>query len=137
MRYLVTARVKPGREAALLAAIDGGRLGAARSPRANICGTWRKPASATTLGPLVEVCYCDVPLAEERRIGKNSSSWCACKTRTPGALARIRTASEPWLGDSMQRTLETAAQGAARTISEVLRSRGRERIIACLPACRL
>jgi len=67
MRYLVTARVKPGREADLLAAIEDGALGAGsvagdeylrNMEAARLCddGTAR----------WVEVCYCDTPLAEER-----------------------------------------------------------------------
>jgi len=47
--------------------------------------TWRKPASRRRLGPLVEVCYCDVPLAEERPIGKNLRV-VRVQTARPGAL---------------------------------------------------
>lgn len=67
MRYLVRARVKPGREAALLEAIDGGTLGAGsvafgeylrNLTDARLCedGTAR----------WVEVCFCAQPLEEER-----------------------------------------------------------------------
>jgi hypothetical protein len=67
MRYLVRARVKPGREAALLRAIEDGTLGRGsvaggeylRNMRdARLCddGTTR----------WVEVCFCGTPLDEER-----------------------------------------------------------------------
>ncbi|MBV9125997.1 MAG: hypothetical protein JO112_21810 [Planctomycetes bacterium] len=67
MRYLVTARVKPGREADLLRAIEAGNLGEGsvagdeylrNMEQARLCGQgavrW------------VEVCFCDMPLQEEQ-----------------------------------------------------------------------
>ena len=67
MRYLVTARVKPGQDTALRDAIDDGTLGAGsvagdeyfrNMDQARVdesgCVKW------------VEVCYCPTPLAEER-----------------------------------------------------------------------
>ena len=67
MRYLVKARVKPGREAALRQAIADGSLG-----RGSIAGeeyledmqTARRQADGTAVW--VEVCFCATPLAEER-----------------------------------------------------------------------
>ena len=67
MRYLVTARVKPGRESALLAAIEDGSLG-----RGSVAGSeyLRNMTDARLRGDgsirWVEVCFCDVPLDEER-----------------------------------------------------------------------
>jgi hypothetical protein len=67
MRYLVTARVKPGWEADLLRAIEAGSLGAG-----SVAGDeyLRNMESARLCGDgtarWVEVCFCDVPLAEER-----------------------------------------------------------------------
>jgi len=67
MRYLVTARVKPGRRAALDRAIDGGTLG-----EGSIAGDeyFRNMDVARELEDgrvqWVEVCYCSTPLAEER-----------------------------------------------------------------------
>src|SRR5918912_3470979 len=67
MRYLVTARVKPDREAELLRAVESGSLGAGsvagdeylrNMSDARLCGDGRVK--------WVEVCFCDVPLAEER-----------------------------------------------------------------------
>jgi len=67
MRYLVTAQVKPGREGQLLRAIEEGTLGHGsvagdeyvhNMAQARLCDggdvRW------------VEVCFCDVPLDEER-----------------------------------------------------------------------
>jgi hypothetical protein len=67
MRYLVTARVKPGQESALCDAIDQETLG-----EGSIAGDEylrnMKDARTDDTGRVkwVEVCYCPTPLAEER-----------------------------------------------------------------------
>jgi len=67
MRYLVTARVKEGKEEALSEAIDEGRLG-----RGSVAGDEydrnMNDARVDDNGRVqwVEVCYCYTPLAEER-----------------------------------------------------------------------
>jgi hypothetical protein len=67
MRYLVTARVKPGQESALSDAIDQETLG-----EGSIAGDEylrnMKDARTDDSGRVkwVEVCYCQTPLAEER-----------------------------------------------------------------------
>jgi hypothetical protein len=67
MRYLVTARVKNGRQAALAEAIDAETLG-----RGSVAGDeyLRNMSEARQLEDgrvqWVEVCYCPTPLQEER-----------------------------------------------------------------------
>ena len=67
MRYLVTAKVKPGKEDALDRAIEDGTLG-----RGSVAGDeyLRNMSEARQLddGSLqwVEICYCSIPLQEER-----------------------------------------------------------------------
>ncbi len=67
MRYLVTARVKAGRQAALAEAIDAETLG-----RGSVAGDeyLRNMSEARQLEDgrvqWVEVCYCPTPLQEER-----------------------------------------------------------------------
>ncbi len=67
MRYLVRARVKPGKEADLLQAIEDGTLG-----QGSIAGGeyLRDMGHARLIGDdsvrWVEVCYCRIPLEEER-----------------------------------------------------------------------
>jgi hypothetical protein len=67
MRYLVTARVKPGKEAALLRAIEDGTLG-----RGSVAegGYVRNMLDARLRSDSrvqwVEVCFCAEPLEEER-----------------------------------------------------------------------
>jgi hypothetical protein len=67
MRYLVTARVKPGREQALLFAIENGSLGAG-SVAGNEYLRNMTDARLRQDGSLkwVEVCFCATPLEEER-----------------------------------------------------------------------
>jgi hypothetical protein len=67
VRYLVTAKVKPGREQALAQAIEDGTLGAGSIAG----GEYRRNMECARLvrdGSVkwVEVCYCSTPLAEER-----------------------------------------------------------------------
>ena len=67
MRYLVTARVKPGREQALAHAIEDGTLGAGSIAGAEYlrnmeCARRVRDGSVKW----VEVCYCSTPLEEER-----------------------------------------------------------------------
>src|SRR5579862_5384117 len=67
MRYLVTARVKPGRAPELARAIDDGSLG-----RGSVAyGEYERNMTEATLDEQgrvkwVEVCYCPTPLQEER-----------------------------------------------------------------------
>ena len=67
MRYLVTARVKRGREAALLRAIEEGTLGTGSIAGGEYI---RNMQQARIVGDgavkWVEVCFCGVPLEEER-----------------------------------------------------------------------
>jgi hypothetical protein len=67
MRYLVKAKVKRGREQALVCAIDDGTLG-----RNSIAGDeymhnmQQARVNADEVATWVETCFCDPPLAEER-----------------------------------------------------------------------
>ena len=67
MRYLVTARLKPGRGPALRAAFDTGTLG-----RGSVAGEeYLRNVASARVGEdgrvkWVEVCYCPTPLLEER-----------------------------------------------------------------------
>ena len=91
MRYLVTARVKPGKSDALARAIDEGTLG-----EGSVAGDeyLRNMASARQLDDgrvqWVEVCYCATPLAEEREYWEEYlRSSKKCRTRMLAAAAAI------------------------------------------------
>jgi len=97
MRYLVTARVKPGREAALLRAIETGRLGAGsvagdeylrnmESARLREDGTIR----------WVEVCFCATPLDEERAYWEEYFELVKVQDAHARSRCRDETGTEPW-----------------------------------------
>jgi hypothetical protein len=97
MRYLVTARVKPGREKALDDAIADGSLG-----RGSIAGDeyLRNMDAARQLDDgrvrWVEVCYCATPLAEEREYWE--TYFTLDKVQDAHARSRCRdlNGTEPW-----------------------------------------
>ena len=67
MRYLVRARVKAGREGALLEAIEQGSLGRGSVAEGEYLENMREARlCADRTARWVEVCYCPSPLQEER-----------------------------------------------------------------------
>jgi hypothetical protein len=66
MRYLVRARVKPGREAALLDAIERGTLGEGSVAEGEYLRNMRDARLCRDTARWVEICYCPTPLLEER-----------------------------------------------------------------------
>ncbi len=97
MRYLVTARVKPGREAALLAAIEAGSLGAGSVA----VGEYLRNMTEARLrddGSIrwVEVCFCDVPLDEERPYWEEYFELVRVQDAHGRHLCRDLNGSEPW-----------------------------------------
>jgi hypothetical protein len=97
MRYLVTARVKDGQEAALDRAIEDGSLG-----RGSVAGDeyFRNMETARELEDgrvqWVEVCYCATPLAEEREYWE--PFFALDKVQDAHARSRCRdlNGTEPW-----------------------------------------
>lgn len=97
MRYLVTARVKPGRRDALDRAIDGGTLG-----RGSVAGGeyLRNMAEARQRDDgrvqWVEVCYCPSPLAEERPYWEEYFTLEKIQDAHARSRCRDVNGSEPW-----------------------------------------
>ena len=97
MRYLVTARVKPGREAALDRAIADETLG-----QGSIAGDeyLRNMAEAREYpdGRLkwVEVCYCPTPLAEEREYWEEFFDLEKVQDAHARSRCRDLNGEEPW-----------------------------------------
>ena len=97
MRYLVTARVKPGQADALDRAIEDGTLG-----RGSVAGDeyFRNMDAARQLEDgrvqWVEVCYCATPLAEEREYWE--PYFALDKVQDAHARSRCRdlNGTEPW-----------------------------------------
>ena len=125
MRYLVTARVKPGREADLLRAIEAGTLGAGsvagdeylrNMEAARLCddGTAR----------WVEVCFCDTPLSEERAYWEEYFELVRVQDAHARRRCRDLNGSEPWACGACDCTerLERKMDGWGRPFLDVLRT---------------
>src|SRR3990172_3229486 len=97
MRYLVTARVKPEKAAALADAIHTGALG-----RGSVAGDeyLRNMAEARQHDDgrvqWVEVCYCATPLAEERPYWEEYFDLSNVRSAHARSRCRDLNGSEPW-----------------------------------------
>ena len=124
MRYLVRARVKPGREKALARAIDAGTLG-----RGSVAGGeyLRNMNDARQLddGTLrwVEVCYCPSPLLEERPYWEEYFDLIKVQDAHARAKCRDQNGTEPWACGDCDCTarLETALERSGAPFLNQLR----------------
>jgi hypothetical protein len=97
MRYLVTARVKPGCQASLDKAIDNGTLGAG-----SIAGDeyFHNMAQARQLEDgrvkWVETCFCATPLAEERPYWEEYFDLLSVKDAHARSRCRHESGQEYW-----------------------------------------
>jgi hypothetical protein len=97
VRYLVTARVKPGKRQALDRAIDDGTLG-----EGSIAGDeyFRNMANAREREDgrvqWVEVCYCPTPLAEERPYWEPYFDLVKVQDAHARSRCRDLNGTEPW-----------------------------------------
>lgn len=97
MRYLVTARVKPGRRAALAGAIIDESLGTG-----SVAGDeyLRDMGHARELSDgrvkWIEVCFCATPLAEERPYWEAYFELLTVKDAHARSRCRDEDGSEPW-----------------------------------------
>ena len=97
MRYLVKARLKPGRAAALLRAIDDGSLG-----RGSVAGDeYLHDMQGARLqndgcAKWVEVCFCATPLAEERPYWEEYFELLSVKDAHARRNCRDLNGTEPW-----------------------------------------
>jgi hypothetical protein len=97
MRYLVTAKVKPGMEAALLRAIERGTLGAGSVAGDEYLRNMQD-ARLCSAGKVkwVEVCFCDTPLAEERPYWESFFELVRVQDAHSRQRCRDFNGSEPW-----------------------------------------
>ena len=126
MRYLVTARVKPGKECALDRAIDDGTLG-----RGSVAGGEylrnMDEARIDQTGRVqwVEVCYCSTPLAEEREYWERYFD--LTKVQDAHARSRCRDVNgeEPWACGDCDCTarLESRLAGRGEPFRKALKMR--------------
>ena len=97
MRYLVKARIKPGRARSLAEAITQGTLG-----RGSIAGDeYLHDMQMARLDPKgeahwVETCFCDPPLAEERAYWEEYFDLLSVKDAHARRNCRHENGTEPW-----------------------------------------
>jgi hypothetical protein len=113
MRYLVTGRVKAGRAAALLEAIESGTLGAgsiAEGEYLRNMNQARLVAGETVRW--VEVCFCWTPLAEEQPYWEEYFELVQIKAAHAQDRCRDENGTEPWACSTCDCTsrLETAME---------------------------
>ena len=98
MRYLVTARVKPGRAQALARAIDDGTLGRRVGRRRRIPSQHGGRARNCDDGRVqwVEVCFCPTPLAEEREYWEEFFTLEKVQDAHARSRCRDLNGTEPW-----------------------------------------
>ena len=131
MRYLVTARVKSGKEAALLEAIESGRVG-----RVSVAGGEylrnMTDARARDDGSVrwVEVCFCATPLAEERPYWEEYFELVRVQDAHHRDRCRDENDEEPWACCDCDCTikLERHLSGVGQPFLKLLREMAGERV---------
>lgn len=97
MRYLVRARVKPGRERALLAAIEDGTLGEGSVAEGEYLRNMKDARLCSDqTARWVEVCYCPTPLLEERPYWEQYFELTKVQDAHDRRKCRDQSGSEPW-----------------------------------------
>lgn len=115
MRYLVTAKVKPGREQALDRSIEDGTLG-----RGSVAGDeyLRNMQEARQLDDgsvqWVEVCYCYTPLAEERPYWEKYFELLKIQNAHARTRCRDLNGTEHWACDNCDCTARLEVHLAAK-----------------------
>jgi hypothetical protein len=126
MRYLVKARVKPGRERALRQAVEDGTLG-----RGSVAGEEyvhdMQHARALQEGSAqwVEVCYCATPLQEERPYWEEYFELLSIKDAHNRKNCRHENGTEAWACSECDCTkkLEEKLRHTGRPFLEALQAR--------------
>jgi len=128
MRYLVKARVRPGRGAALLRAIEEGTLG-----RGSIAGDeylhnmQQARVDGQETATWVETCFCDPPLDEERPYWEKYFELIGVKDAHARRNCRHENGDERWACCDCDCTkrLEEKLQGKGQPFLSALRDAGR------------
>ena len=125
MRYVVKAKVKSGKEAALLHAIDEGTLG-----RGSIAGDEylhnmvEARLNESGVATWIECCFCDPPLQEERPYWDQYFELLSVKDAHSRRDCRHENGTEPWACCDCDCTkrLEERLATQGRLFLETLRS---------------
>jgi len=96
MRYLVKARVKSGKERALVRAIDDGTLGKDSIAGDEYMHNMREARVESGGATWVETCFCDPPLAEERPYWEEYFELLSVKDAHSRRTCRHENGTELW-----------------------------------------
>jgi hypothetical protein len=125
MRYLVRARVKPGREDDLVQAIEQQTLGQGSVAE----GEYLRNMQDARLFPdqtarWVEICYCPTPLQEERSYWEEYFDLTRVQDAHDRRQCRDENGSEPWAcnGCDCTERLEKKLEQSGESFLESLRS---------------
>jgi hypothetical protein len=125
MRYLVTARVKPGNEEKLLRAIESGELGLGSVAGSEYLRNMQS-ARLREDGSVrwVEVCFCHEPLDEERAYWEEYFELVRVQDAHHRSKCRDLNGSEPWACGECDCTAKLARhlESVGRPFLELLRS---------------
>jgi len=124
MRYLVRARVKPGRERDLLTAVENENLGEGSVAEGEYLRNMKDARlCADETARWVEVCYCPTPLQEERPYWEEYFDLTKVQDAHDRRKCRDQNGSEPWAcGDCDCTTrLEWKLANSGRPFLECLR----------------
>jgi hypothetical protein len=125
MRYLVRARVKPGREADLLQAIKDETLGRGSVAEGEYLRNMQEARlCADQTARWVEVCYCPTPLREERPYWEEYFDLTRVQDAHDRRKCRDENGAEPWACGDCDCTarLEEKLKTTGRKFLEILRS---------------
>jgi hypothetical protein len=129
MRYLVKARLKPGKQKALLEAVEQGTLGAG-----SIAGDeYTHNMQHARLGQdgvarWVETCFCRIPLEEERPYWEEFFDLLKVQDAHHRKNCRHENGTEPWACSDCDctRRLEERLNGVGESFLEALRAKERD-----------
>jgi len=129
MRYLVRARVKPGREGELLHAIEDGTLGQGSVAEGEYLRNMQEARlCADQTVRWVEVCYCPTPLQEERPYWERYFDLTKVQDAHDRRKCRDENGTEPWVcGDCdctarLEQKLKAAGTGFVQSLQIARRS---------------
>jgi hypothetical protein len=96
MRYLVRARVKPGRESDLLKAIEQETLGHGSVAEGEYLRNMQDARLCDDIARWVEVCYCPTPLQEEQPYWEQYFELTRVQDAHDRRKCRDENGTEPW-----------------------------------------
>ena len=124
MRYLVRARVKPGRERSLLEAIEHGTLGEGSVAEGEyLRNMYEARLLAEGEARWVEICYCPIPLQEERPYWEEFFDLVKIQDAHDRRKCRDHNGTEPWACNDCDctRRLEQKLENSGSAFLDCLR----------------